>query len=86
MLISNYRVSTRTQGLGLLLGRTSTFGYLESLVLNKRICSYSANAVQTAEATLLQWQKAHTNHAAAAGAGTTAASPRQAFLLLLPKT
>lgn len=76
MLISNCRVSTKTQGLSLQTGRTSIFGCVKSLVLNKHICSFSANAVQTAEPTLLQWQEAHANDTAAAGAGTTAASPR----------
>lgn len=52
------------------------FGYLKYLFLNKHICSISANAAQTAEPTLLWWQEAHANGMAAAGTGTTAASPR----------
>lgn len=51
-------------------------GYLNSLFSNQHICSLSAKAAQTAEPTLLWWQEAHANGTAAAGTGTTAASPR----------
>lgn len=52
------------------------FGYLKYLFLNKHIRNISANAAQTAKPTLLQWQETQANGTAAAGTGTTAASPR----------
>lgn len=50
------------------------------------VCSLSANAAQAAEAALLWWQEANTNQAATAGTGTTAGSPRWAFLPPLPQS
>lgn len=52
------------------------FGYLQSLFLNKHVCSLSASAAQAAEAALLWGQEANTNQAATAGTGTTAGSSR----------